>query len=251
MVRTFDGRLLTQRLKDSLDSISEPYTLGLSGGLDSSFLFYLSGKQCEPCVVGVDGARDITHAKIVAEHYKKHLKIEVFSESEIVEAASLVLRADPNSSFMEISYDAVLAGLMQRSERDFIVTGQGSDEIFYGYSKFMDGRESSNDESLRILRERTVPREMKLASIMEKELVTPYLHRDIIDSFAGLTRTMHISEGVGKLILRNTALEAGFEKKFTESKKLAAQYGSGFKRIIASAIKSGIIGNTERISGDL
>ena len=49
---------------------------------------------------------------------------------------------------------------------------------------------------------------------------------------------MHISEGVGKSILRNTALEAGFEKKFTESKKLAAQYGSGFKRIIASAIKS-------------
>ncbi len=251
MVRTFDGKLLVQRLKYSLDSIEEPYTLGLSGGLDSSFLLYLSGEQCEPCVVGIDGAKDITNAEIVARHYKRQLKVEIFSESDVIEAASLVLRADPGASILEISYDSVLAGLMQRSERRFIVTGQGSDEIFYGYSKFIDGRESSNVESLRILRERTAPREMTLASIMQKELVTPYLDGDIIDSFAGLPREMHISEGIGKSILRKSALDAGFETKFVNSKKLAAQYGSGFKRVISSAIKSGIIGNTERINGGL
>ena len=251
MARLVDGHSLVERLKSNLNSINEPYILGFSGGLDSSLLLYLSDQLCKPCVVGIEGSKDISNARIVAAHYKRQLKIEIFSKSEVVEAASVVLRADPNSSILEISYDAVLAGLFQRSDRHYIVTGQGSDEIFYGYSKFVDGRESSNAESLRVLKERTIPRENKIATIMQKELITPYLDDDIIDSFAGLPREMHISKGVGKFLLRKSAIEAGFDVKFSESKKLAAQYGSGFKSVIASAIRSGILGNTEKISGDL
>ncbi|MHB8361162.1 MAG: asparagine synthase C-terminal domain-containing protein [Thermoplasmataceae archaeon] len=143
---------------------------------------------------------------------------------------------------MEAGYESVLAGLMKRSDEKFIVTGQGADEVFYGYSKFTDGREYSNEESLRILHNKTLPRERKISSYFGKKLITPYLDEEIVKLFSKLPLEMHLSKnGQRKKILREEAVLAGFNIEFSGNKKLAAQYGSGFQKAISRAASHGIL----------
>lgn len=238
---TKDG-FLRSRLRKSLMSIEDAFTLGFSGGLDSSFLLFLSAENCDPCVVGSLGSKDILNAKLIADFYHRPIRIEYVPEADVIESASTITKIEPSASLTEISYDAVLVTLMKRTENEIVVTGQGSDEIFYGYSKFLDGRENSNKNSMDILRNRTLPRENKLASIFGKRLVTPYLDDEIVKTYSDLPREMHIVEGVGKMILRREAVNCGFNPEFAMAKKLAAQYGSRFQKVISNAIKTGILG---------
>ncbi|MHB8361161.1 MAG: asparagine synthase-related protein [Thermoplasmataceae archaeon] len=69
MERTFKPGILGNRLRNLMDSLDMPYALGLSGGIDSSFLLYLSGSNCKAYTAGIENCRDIHSARNVAEFY--------------------------------------------------------------------------------------------------------------------------------------------------------------------------------------
>ncbi|MEM3676465.1 MAG: asparagine synthase-related protein, partial [Thermoplasmataceae archaeon] len=113
-----------------------------------------------------------------------------------------------------------------------LVTGQGSDEIFYGYRRFTDGRESTNISALEKLSRTTLPRERRIAEYFGKEVRMPYLESGIQSIPSAMSRELNLRDGGNKQILRQVATLAGLPEELVKRPKKAAQYGSGIMKVM-------------------
>ena len=203
----------------------------LSGGVDSSLLFQLLGVEKRPYIVGIENSQDLEFAMKYCNFIHVSPERLVVTESEIHEFSGIVKKIDPKISFLDLGFETVLAILLARIREERLVTGQGADEIFYGYSKFRDGREMDNRSSLEKLFRVTLPREEKIASYFGKMLITPYLDASLVSYFSNLSMAENIKRNENKIILREAGKVCGLPEFIYNRSKKAAQYGSGVKKV--------------------
>ena len=79
-------------------------------------------------------------------------------------------KIDKKITKLELGYELVLFILMDYISEKYVVTGQGADELFYGYHRFLDNPKLRNDSYLNRLLNVTLPREKKMAEYYDKEL---------------------------------------------------------------------------------
>ncbi|HLH85703.1 MAG TPA: asparagine synthase-related protein [Thermoplasmataceae archaeon] len=206
--------------------------LAFSGGLDSTLLLKLSNLTLRPYTVGVKGSVDIKNAEEAADILQVNARIVVIDDDDIRNYAGIVKKIDPDIGINDLGYETVFAAVLDNIDERRLVTGQGSDEIFYGYRKFSDGRESSNFSSLEKLSRVTLPRERRIAEYFGKEVRMPYLEAGIQNLPAAMSREMNLREGGNKVILREAATMAGLPPELVRRAKKAAQYGSGVMKVI-------------------
>ncbi|MCL4350733.1 MAG: asparagine synthase-related protein [Candidatus Thermoplasmatota archaeon] len=230
MDATIRAKELLDRLSDSEHLIHDGTAIMLSGGVDSSLLLACYSSKLIPYSIGFPGSQDILMATRLCNDLGMKLKIIEATEETVKDAANHVLELDDGINFTELGFETTLFFALSSINEDFVMTGQGADEIFYGYSKFVDGREDSNSSSLKILMERTLPRENKISSALGKKLVLPYLMGEIPETFKSLSREDHIRNGVGKIIVREACRLKGLPSYIYQRPKKAAQYGTGFSR---------------------
>ncbi|MHB1439302.1 MAG: asparagine synthase C-terminal domain-containing protein [Cuniculiplasma sp.] len=221
---------LIQMLK-AQESWVKNAAFALSGGVDSSLLFQLLGMEKRPYIVGVDNSQDLEFAMRYCNFLNISPERLVVTESEIDEFSGIVKKIDPKISFLDLGFETVLAILLARIREERLVTGQGADEIFYGYSKFRDGRAMDNRSSLEKLFKVTLPREERIADYFGKTLITPYLNASLVSYFANLSVAKHIRGNENKIILREAGKVCGLPEFVYNRSKKAAQYGSGVKRV--------------------
>ena len=234
MDATIRAKELLERLSDSELLIPDGTAIMLSGGVDSSLLLACYFSKLIPYSIGFPGTQDIKMATRLCDDLGKKLNIIEAAEETVKDAANHVLELDNGVNFTELGFETTLYFALSGINEAFVMTGQGADEIFYGYSKFVDGREESNSSSLKILHERTLPRENKISTSMHKKLVLPYLMNEIPEKFQYLPREEHIKNGVGKIIIREACRLKGLPTYIYERPKKAAQYGTGFSRHLES-----------------
>lgn len=235
---------LGKTLKSVMDSAGCPSALSFSGGIDSSLLLYLSPPCCTGYTAGINGSRDIEASRRFSKAYGREVREILLKNEDIVEAFNTLRKIDPEIALEDAGYETVLVAVLENIDEEKLITGQGADEIFYGYSKFVDGRETSNGKSMEKLFSTTIPRERKIAMHFGKTLITPYLDERIVKEFSTIERNRHISErGERKHILRAEAEWLGIDRLFAQAPKLASQYGSGVIKEIRKAIRDGIIEN--------
>ena len=217
-------------LKDQDELIGDS-AFALSGGIDSSLLFSVLGNGKHAYCVGVKGSQDFVYAEELCISLRANLTKIYVENSDVIECTRIVKSVDPGISFLDLGFETVLTIILSRISEEALVTGQGADEIFYGYRKFSDGREESNINSLDKLYKITLPRERKIAEYFGKKLITPYLENGIPEYFSTLDRKVHLNDLNNKLIIREAGRMSGLPESIFNRGKKAAQYGTGIKKV--------------------
>ena len=199
--------------------------IAFSGGLDSGILAYLI-EEGNLCTVGVDNSWDIEMAKKSAKILGRDLNIIVVEEESIISAAKFLLENFGNLSPVEVSFEIPLVILLDKCKEYKMVTGQGADELFGGYKKYLEKKEEMGRDVEKVLKV-TNPRERRMAEIFGKELIFPYLNEEIVKFALNIPDDLKIRDGVRKYILRESAKILGVPKEIYMAKKKAVQYGSG------------------------
>ncbi|MCL4332672.1 MAG: asparagine synthase-related protein [Candidatus Thermoplasmatota archaeon] len=217
---------LESELEQSLKGRSGS-ALAFSGGLDSSIILVSSGLNLKPYTAGFDDSRDVAVASETALLLGSKTSVLRLDRDYVRKIAEIIIKLDPQVTRKEIGYEIVLGSILDRSEEDAVVTGQGADELFYGYHVFLDQVVPDNSKHLEKLYSTTLPREMKMAEEFSKELVTPFLSDGVKTIAESLGGPGCIGGSRNKIPLRDLAKKIGIPETVAERPKKAAQYGSG------------------------
>ena len=142
------------------ESVQRNLTDGLllSGGLDTAMLAYLMVKWVKPsCItVALHGAPapDVDYAKLVANNLGLSHYVHYFGDEELYEGIQAVIRIMRSFDPMEIRNDAAIY-IALKVGRDHgistMMTGDGCDELFGGYSFLFEHTKEQLDEALKKL----------------------------------------------------------------------------------------------------
>lgn len=239
---------------------TDPKGLLYSGGLDSSILAkimmqeYLSSSFTLLCV-GLPNSYDLRNAAKRATELGLELHRRVLTIDLVYEAVDGLKRMDiiQDPVFLTIAIPLFvgLQTLANEFQVKTVFLGQGADEIFGGYQKYVDicseyGQETARRsmiEDLRKLQNEQVLLEAKIAQVFSLNLVYPFLNPQIItraQSYPVRTHIVYNSRGdvIRKALLRQMAKKLGLSENLVAQPKKAIQYGSGTVKLLRVLIKN-------------
>jgi asparagine synthase (glutamine-hydrolysing) len=212
-----------------------------SGGLDSSILAVLARKHCEVMLytLGTGGSHDLKWASECAGLMDLPLTEIICSKEDIMcSMRDVVLkhgmaRAKWMSTF--VSFDLVLRHVAE----DQVLCGQGADEAFGGYWKYLDSPNPGEmmQRDLAGLLEEEMPEYRRMADCYGKTILTPYLESPMLDLARTMPPDMLFNSQGNKLVLRDAARIIGVPGMTVEKPKKAMQYGSGVSAAMRRIIR--------------
>jgi len=235
---------LIEKSVNKLDK-KKGYALAFSGGLDSCVLakIMLNKKvRFGAYVVGTKKSHDITYAKKVAKKLKIRLKVIKINENDIKIGIKLMKKilgrgANPEN----VSFNLPLYFVARYCKEKFIVCGQGADELFGGYNKYLRLNEKEGKVELKADLVNFIGfgvlQNKKTVQYFKKKLLLPYLNKEIIEFNENLPYQLKINKRIRKYILRKTAEKLKLGKKISNKEKKAAQYGTGIIWIMKKLAK--------------
>ncbi len=214
--------------------------ISFSGGLDSSIIAYIFRREnISLHAVGFEGSHDLLNARKSAEILGLPLGEMLISDEDVSEAIVELWDIAGPMSAVEISFELPLY-FVARDVHEDICTGQGADELFGGYAKYLE-HEELMEHDLNTLLQITAPREKKMVQHFGHTLNTPYLSEDIVEFSKKVPVDCKIRNGVRKYVLREAARIIGVPEEIVTREKKAAQYGSGiWKSMRRQAKRSGL-----------
>ncbi len=236
-------RMMAKRLEELISQIKGKYSLSFSGGLDSSILAFLGAKYSDPFLysVGVEGSRDLENSRDSLREIKEALgkEIEYFeikiSKEEVRKALKDMKDLGvPNS--LVASFEVPTYFVLKNSERELVISGQGADELFLGYAKYLKDPRGWERDLLKLQFE-VVPFEDRMARSFGKKIFRPYLDEKIVEAAKKIPTSERIVEGIRKAPLRVVAEILGVPRKIILREKKAAQYGSGVSKLMREISK--------------
>ncbi|MDO8627603.1 MAG: asparagine synthetase B [Candidatus Diapherotrites archaeon] len=243
-------------LKNSLLEAVEIHTRNVkkcgvffSGGLDSSIVAKLVSekvKNLELITVGLQDSEDIVSSEIVAKELDLKFSPRIVEKDEL---PGYVLRCLEHLPFFDQMQLEI--GLVEfiASEHAFTkglkvcFSGQGSDEIFAGYSYYKDAFKSGGEKSVEEMQwgsldniwSRNLMRDDLMAMANTVEIRLPFLDSEFLKHAMALPvkeKIFSAQDELRKHALRKIALELGVPKIAAEKPKKALQYGSGLGKEI-------------------
>ena len=207
-----------------------------SGGLDSSLIALLASKHSDVVLytAGAEGSQDLEWARKVSDILGLELREYIFTEEEVEEALKRIVFAieEPNAMNLAIGVPLYFATLLAgRDGVKVLLSGQGADELFGGYAKYLE-RPELMEEDIKAMAERNLARDDKIAMLNGVEGRFPYLAIPVVTTALGIPVKLKIRDGHRKFILRKAAEKLGLPGEVVEREKKAAQYGSGAQRVI-------------------
>ena len=231
---------LDSSVKDAVNG--KKAAVAFSGGLDSGMIAALCKRYGYVMLytVGIKDAYDVRAAEHMAGILDipwKHLEI---SEEILEKELPLMIKMTGTVNPITLSFEVPLYFVLKYSEERIVLSGQGADELFAGYSKYIglseeqlaDAAKNDMAELINV----TLAHERAVASHFNKKMIYPYLDKRVVDVVNSISIS-GISEGdVRKPLLRDAARSLG-QPELAEKPKKAAQYGSGTMVALRSMAK--------------
>ena len=220
---------------------SDEGVTALSGGVDSTLVAHLAGREC--MAVGLIGSHDLRQAKHAAGMLNLSCTYIGITRSEIAEALPLVIAAIPKKDPVNTGI-ALTQYFITRwaGEHGYhrIITGQAADEIFGGYSRYLE-TETLEEDLLRDFAglEQQTERDQSIAALHGTYFSMPYLDVRVVRAARKIPTSEKVQGKLRKVPLRTVA-ERYIGPELAWYQKKAMQYGSGVaKELCSLARKNG------------
>ena len=237
-----------------------------SGGVDSTILAVLlkeiAKKRNNNSIplniklysVGVENSQDIRFSKEIAEELDLSLKTVIIDETTVKESIKPVLTAIEDDNVMKLGVGMTIylaAKAMNEDNIKVALSGQGADELFGGYNRYLKHFEENSlfdayfalDEEIyhdiANMYHVNLERDDAVSMANGVELRVPFLDKDIIDlslDIPGIYKIKDNGDILRKHILRDVATSIGVPDYIADRPKKAAQYGSGINKILKKKV---------------
>ncbi|MFX0174445.1 MAG: asparagine synthase C-terminal domain-containing protein [Candidatus Hodarchaeota archaeon] len=255
-------KYLENQLKHIISQSNSSHPLGLlySGGLDSSvigkiMLSLFPSSSIYAVCVGVPQSYDLINAISKAKQLGVKLYTRFLTEELIMEIIESLKKMKCIHGPSELSIAIPLFLGIQTLAEEFhvhtIFAGQGADELFGGYQKYVkllnefgpDIANKAMEIDFQKLNEKQLLIERKISQYFNVNLFYPFLDPSIILFAQSQPVTVHIARNskrrlIRKVLLRDLAKNLQLSKTITLQPKKAIQYGSGTVKILRKLAKS-------------
>jgi asparagine synthase (glutamine-hydrolysing) len=224
---------LDEAIKIAVGLRSDEGIVALSGGIDSALVARLAGREC--VAVGLAGSHDLKRAQQVADELGLPLESVVIDPGSIENALSRVLQVIPKTDPVNASIATTLYFVAEWAGSNGykrILAGQGADELFGGYARYLQTDTLCKDLERDFHGLGTqLARDQAVAALHGTYFSLPYMDVRVVRAARCISPEEKVCDGVRKKPLRDVAGKylpqsiASYEKK-------AMQYGSGVMKEI-------------------
>ncbi len=229
-----------------------------SGGIDSAFLAYIlknitktNKKNITLYAVGNKNSKDLKYSKKIAENLNLPLKIQEVNKETIEKILPIVIIATETTNNMKLGVASTIylaTKLMKQDQQKTAIAGQGADELFAGYNRYIKHIENNTPEKLqeelihdlKNMHHVNLERDYAASTENQIQLKLPYLSTNMIKLALKIPIKYKIISKEDKLkkhILRDAATKYGVPEEISQRPKKAAQYGSGIDKIIKKKLQ--------------
>ena len=223
--------------------------VAFSGGLDSSIIAFLakaSGVNVELVHVSLKDQVETEYAKKMADELKLSFHSYTYTDDQVLETLPAVLylieESDPVKAAIGIPFYWAAENAAKMDIR-VMLAGQGSDELFAGYRRYVDyylqaGSEKAQEtlfEDIVGMYESNFERDCKICNFHGVELRLPFAAYEIAKFAVDLPIELKIQPSpstLRKLVLRHAAHELGLPNAIVDRPKKAIQYATGVSKVL-------------------
>jgi asparagine synthase (glutamine-hydrolysing) len=241
-------RLLLQSMRDSVFDVRH-VAIAFSGGLDSSVLAFLA-KKCgikpQLITIGLGNTAETKFAKNAAHALNLPLHVATYSIDDVEETLPKVLCLIRDSCPVNIGIAIPFFWTAQTAAAKgltVLLAGQGADELFGGYHRYLDIYAEEGEEVLQqaILHdfatyyETDHQRDSSVCAYHNVELRLPYTDLRVVNFALNLPVSLKVESSMDTLrkrVLRKTAERMGMPSFVVYKAKKALQYASGVDKAL-------------------
>jgi len=246
-------RLLRQsvrRITEGVDTIG----VAFSGGLDSAVTAVLAKdahRDVQLISVGLPGSSELSTAEDYARQVGLPVEFQPFSSDTLEQYVRRVVWLIEEPNLMKVSVAIPLhwsATVASRLRIRVMLCGQGSDELYGGYSRYSrildsKGRRALVDELYRTVIESfkvNYERDEQATAPCGVELRTAFADRDVVQFSLRIPLEFKVRPGhdlTRKWVLREAAKRLGLPENIIWRRKKAIQHGTGVENAIRKLAK--------------
>jgi asparagine synthase (glutamine-hydrolysing) len=246
-------KLLEEAVQTRVYGLKE-VAVAFSGGLDSSVIACLAKKYC-PNVqlihVSLENQPETEEAWQAAKELDLPLQVHLFKEKDVEEIVPKVLDLIEDPEPLKVSVGGPFYWVAEKTAEAklrVLLAGQGADELFGGYLRYVKEYMRDGDEKVRQtlfsdvvgIHESNLERDEKICGFHEVELRLPFTSYEVVKFALSLPTELKIEkkeDSLRKLALRRVAKNLNISESITLRPKKAVQYSTGISSVLKKLAK--------------
>jgi asparagine synthase (glutamine-hydrolysing) len=246
--------LLLDAIRKQVSDI-ESVAVAFSGGVDSSIVAALAkhvGIDVQLISVGLEDQKEVMFTEEAAEALDMPINVQTYKLDELEETLTKVLwlteETNPVNACIAIPF-FWLAETAKKLGHPILLAGQGADELFGGYQRYLteykkDGKEAVEQRmffDIKNAYSANFQRDNQVCSYHKIELRLPFIDRSVIDFALRLPFRFKINSKADKLrkhILRKVAQDIDVPRFMSNKPKKAVQYTTGVTKALQQLAKN-------------